>query len=332
MNAMRKTILGFAAAAALLLPWGRAGRTFAVEWDIPGKLAVNGATVFMSSAVWHGMAAPDVSAPGSGVIYFDSSLNIFRFSEDGGTFSKFQTRVSGNCSGGYGIRKIYGDGTVECEAQTVTAGIIFLSTGSCPAGFQELSSFAGRFPMGTPPGGTVGGTVGSPLADLAPMTHTHPFTPAGGVSAPVFTGTPGTTASESGHSHSFTPAGSVSASFSGTQAATPSGGDHTHATGGPDSTYNVQNLYCDIRYPASSGHTHTTGSASALHTHTLTAAGMVSASFAGSGGTSAAGTAHSHGFTPAGTASAPSFTGNAGATGSPDASLPYIQVRFCLKP
>ncbi len=76
----------------------------------------------------------------------------------------------------------------------LNSGLIVLSTSSCPSGYQQLLSFNGRFPIGVPSAGTVAGTVGTGLTNLAAITHSHTFTPAGTVAA---------------HTHSFTPAGTI---------------------------------------------------------------------------------------------------------------------------
>lgn len=56
------------------------------EFEVVDRLSVNGTTVLKSSAVWKGMAQPAVSAAGDGGIYFDSTANKFKVSENGGAF------------------------------------------------------------------------------------------------------------------------------------------------------------------------------------------------------------------------------------------------------
>lgn len=83
-----------------------------------------------------------------------------------------QRRVTGTCGVGSQVRQVNQDGTVVCDVVSPPT-TIFLSTSACPAGFQELPSFEGRYIMGVPSGGTVGGTVGSALGDLATLSHNH---------------------------------------------------------------------------------------------------------------------------------------------------------------
>lgn len=59
------------------------------------KLAWDGSKVYLSGSLeWGGIAAPAVSAAGAGKIYFDSSSNKFRFSENGGAYADFGTVTS----------------------------------------------------------------------------------------------------------------------------------------------------------------------------------------------------------------------------------------------
>lgn len=328
---MKTTIPARFFLAALCLAGGAAGRSAATEVEITGNLRVESSAGFGYYTLWGGASGVGVSEAGQGIIYFDSSLNSFRFSENGAAFRRVQYRVAGTCSVGDSIKSINSDGTVVCNTG-IEPGLIVISTGSCLSGFQELMSFAGRFPKGTPAGGSAGGTYGTPMTDQGLQSHTHLFTPSGSVGSPVFTGTPGTADSESGHTHSFTPAGSVSGTLSGGAGTTDSGGsDHTHTTGGPSDTVSAYFCPTGISY-AASGHTHTTGGASVVpHTHGFTPAGSVSGTLTGGAGTTGAGSSHTHSFTPAGSVSAPEFTGTQAATGSGDGAPPYIQVRFCMK-
>lgn len=297
-----------------------------MEFEVVDKLKVDGTAIFQSSTSWR--SAPPKAPAGTGLIYFNPFLNRFAVSENGGSHMQFQQSIEGECGAGSRIRAVNEDGTVLCDPGAgLPAGVIVLSTGTCPAGFQELPSFMGRFPMGTPYGGAAGALVGTPLGNLGTITHTHPFTPSGTVSAPVFTGNSGTSGSESAHTHSFTPAGTVSASFTGTPGTSDSGGSHTHGTGGPSVTVS---LYGTSAPTAATG-SHTHSAVAATHTHGFTPTGTISASFTGNSGTSGAGAAHAHSFTPAGSFSSPVFTGTPGTTGSGDATPPYIQARFCLK-
>lgn len=51
----------------------------------------------------------------------------------------------------------------------VTPGMtVFVDSGSCPAGFAELTAARGRVIVGVPSGGTVGGTAGTAMTDLEP--------------------------------------------------------------------------------------------------------------------------------------------------------------------
>ena len=156
-----------------------------------------------------------------------------------------QQRVTGTCAAGTAISVVASDGTVTCEPVLgLTAGLIVMSTGTCPSGYEELLSFAGRFPKGRV-AGTTGATYGTSLADQTDITHTHTFTPAGTNSAPTFSGTnantggnsaavttyttanatlTGPTVASNGHTHNYTPAGTVSApTFTGSGGTTASG-------------------------------------------------------------------------------------------------------------
>lgn len=111
-----------------------------------------------------------------------------------------QVRVTGSCSAGYVIRQINQDGTVVCEAGTPPS-VIVLSTSTCPTGFQELTSFAGRLIKGMPAGGTIAGTVGTPFNNLGTSSHTHTFTGTAGIN---------TGSTDLSHTHPFDPPSTAS--------------------------------------------------------------------------------------------------------------------------
>lgn len=163
-----------------------------------------------------------------------------------------QRRVTGSCAAGYVIRTINQDGTVVCEAGT-PPGMIVLSTSTCATGYQELTSFQGRFIKGMPSGGTIAGLVGTPYTDLQSPAHDH-----GGASGSL----------DLAHTHNFDPPN------------TTSGGSSVDDCVYRDSFANdacTSNL-------GISGHTHATdigsfpsagASVSQSHSHTISSSGHV---------------------------------------------------------
>lgn len=100
-----------------------------------------------------------------------------------------------------------------------TGGIILVNSGSCPAGYGEVTALRGRYPVGTPLSGTVGGTSGTSMTNLENRSvgqHTHVQN--GGVGGTMFVQGSGTVLSAAaGLSDDVTP---VSTQASGAVAGT----------------------------------------------------------------------------------------------------------------
>ncbi|MGD9643736.1 MAG: hypothetical protein AB7V08_13475 [Elusimicrobiales bacterium] len=77
---MMKHLLFFLLSAGLAAPSG------AVELETLGNILVNGTGVFKGSVSVSGIAAPSVSPAGQGVLYFDTSANKFKVSENAGSY------------------------------------------------------------------------------------------------------------------------------------------------------------------------------------------------------------------------------------------------------
>lgn len=200
---------------------------FASSITNPGNVGIGNANPSTKLDVAGTMSALDISCPACTVM---------------------QRRVTGSCATGYVIRQINQDGTVECETGTPPS-VIVLSTTTCLAGFQELTSFAGRLVKGMPAVGTLAGTVGTPMTDLATFSHNH-------------TGATGNV--DLAHTHDFDPPNTTSGGqsagdvvYSDYRGGSSCGGslgrsDHTHNT--------------DIANLGSSA-----ASVSMAHTHTISA-------------------------------------------------------------
>lgn len=141
-----------------------------------------------------------------------------------------------------------------------SGAIIILLSGTCPAGFTQVSALDGKTLVGTvAANGNVGSTGG---ADT--------ITPAGSVSAPTFIGNSITSSAVS----AGTPAGTNTAITAGTPAGTVSA-----LTTGADSSTTGGVAKAIAQTPTFAGsalgtHTHAfTGSALSTHTHTTTATG-----------------------------------------------------------
>lgn len=167
---------------------------------------------------------------------------------------------------------------------SLPSGVIILTLTSCPATFTEVSALSGKFLQGTVvANGDVGTTGGN-----------SSITPAGTVTAPIFTGSAGTDSAVS----AGTPAG--------TNGTTTTGGTAIAATATAAivvSTGTGNNV-------ANNTHTHPS------HTHTVPAEVF----------TGSALPTHTHTFTPSGTNSIPVFTGTPF-----DPRPAYIKVIFCSK-
>ncbi len=199
--------------------------------------------------------------------------------------------------------------------------ITFISSGTCPVGYSEVSS-TGSYVLFTSSGnGDAGTTGGSNSYTPAGSNGTVSFTPAGTNSAPAFTGTPGTVPAQvfTGASDTTsavsagTPGGTngtaTVATVTGSKAGTSAGAFSTIGGVSPGSSFTV---------PAETF----TGSALATHTHTVTPTGT--------NGTAS--------FTPAGTVAAPTFTGNSGTvsaqtfSGTPATIQPtFVKLIGCKK-
>jgi hypothetical protein len=172
--------------------------------------------------------------------------------------------------------------TAVTVGSTIPSGaIVFLTSGTCPAGWTEVSALSGKTLIGTvAANGDVGTTGGSDT-----------ITPAGTTTAPTFTGSSSVTSAQT-----FT---GSSATTSAVSAGTPAGTNGATATSGNCTATNLaigtgalsacKATAPNLTVPAEGF----TGSALSPHSHTLTATG-----------TNGTGT-----VTPLGTVAAPVFTG-----------------------
>lgn len=80
------------------------------------------------------------------------------------------------------VQMVAAGGNNVIAADAFPAGIIIMSTSSCPTGWSELISWRGRFPMGAPTGVSLGVTSGTAyttnLPQISLLNHTHAVTPA----------------------------------------------------------------------------------------------------------------------------------------------------------
>lgn len=175
----------------------------------------------------------------------------------------------------------YDGSTLGCAAGTtwIPSGMIaFISTGSCPSGWTQISGAGDYILLTAAANGDVGTTGGS-----------NSYTPAGTVAAPIFSGSSGTTSAVS----AGTPAGTNGTVTTGaTSGGTPAGTIGALTTG-PDSSTTGGVAKAIAQTPTF------TGSNLATHTHSVPAE-----PFTGS----ALGT-HTHTMTPTGTNSVPAFSG-----------------------
>lgn len=183
------------------------------------------------------------------------------------------------------------------------AGFVgIVTTGSCPAGYTEVTALDGREPLGTLAANANIGTTGG--ADN--------ITPAGTNTAPAFSGTMGNTASIS----AGTPAGTVAApTFTG-NAATLTG---TIGSIAATTTPSEVTLSAAGQNTADQAHTHP---APTLTMDSYTPSGTNGApAFTGSGLA-----VHLHAFTATGTVAAPAFSGT-----SFDNRSAFVRVIYCRK-
>ena len=108
-------------------------------------------------AEWSGMGAPSLSPSGSGRIYFDSSSNLFKVSENGGAYA--------NLVGGGSGAPTDADYLVGTANATLSAEIV----------------------VGTTPGGSLGGTWASPTIDDLFLLNSESDTMTGTLTADGYT-------------------------------------------------------------------------------------------------------------------------------------------------
>lgn len=208
---------------------------FASSTSSPGRVGI-GTTVPTSTLTVSGtLSAPDILCP---------------------TCTGMQVRVSGTCAAGSQVRAINQNGTVVCDVVS-PASTIFISTAACPAGFQELPSFEGRYPIGVPTGGSVGAVLGSAMADLGTLTHSHAF---------AGTASLNTSSVDLAHTHQVDPPNTTSGTPSANVCVWQSGNT------GCDTTvpYNTSTHDTDVANMTSSA-----ASISLNHSHTYTPAGTL---------------------------------------------------------
>ena len=188
--------------------------------------------------------------------------------------------------------------TPTLQGNTIQPGqIILLTSGTCAAGWTEVSALNGVFLQGTIAANGDVGTSGGHAT----------ITPTGTVSTPTFTGSAGTVPAETftgsalgTHTHTVTPTGTNAATATtGNCAATQAKGTSTSSA--------CSSTAPNLTVPAE------------------TFTGTQDTSSAVSAGTPA-GTNGTVSFTPAGTVSQPSFTGNA-----IDPRPAFLKVIFCSK-
>lgn len=335
--------------AAILLLWPAVSPLLppalaAAEFELPGRLTVNGAAVFRSSATFEkelavgtSVITSSLTVQGGVLVSTSASAEALFYVNDStalvgvGTSSPVEhLDVNGNLKA---VRFI-GDGKYVTGVEGVPIGAIALFDGACPANWSEYTPGQGRFIVANTAAGTIAGTLGSAISNLADAS----YTPAGSVAAPIFSGSGGTSGGEAAHTHNMahTHTTDIASFTSGSEAA------HTHAVSGSPSANvctSITGAACSgqadfgnngntFQPSASSAHGHGTSGAGSTHSHAVdpgaTASGNPSLA------DTAAGSSHSHSFTPAGTNNAPAFTGTANAS-MRGLIAPYVQLRLCQK-
>ena len=232
-------------------------------------------------------------------------------------------------------------GTNGTNGTVIPTGMIsFIASGTCPAGWTEVTTMIGRYIMGTTAAnGGVGGTGGSTsytpagtnaaptVGTLTAASQTFTGTP-GTVPAQTFTGNAGTVPAETFTGSSANTSAVTAGTPAGTNGATATTGNcaSTAIAAGTGSLNACKTTAPNLTVPAETF----TGSQLATHLHTVTATGTNStAAF------TPAGTNSTAAFTPAGTNGTSSVTGTlvAGAFSGTPATIqpPYIELIPCSK-
>ena len=232
-------------------------------------------------------------------------------------------------------------GTNGTNGTVIPTGMIsFIASGTCPAGWTEVTTMIGRYIMGTTAAnGGVGGTGGSTsytpagtsaaptVGTLTAAAQTFTGTP-GTVPAQTFTGSAGTVPAETFTGSAANTSAVTAGTPAGTNGATATSGNcaSTAIAAGTGSLNACKTTAPNLTVPAETF----TGSQLATHLHTVTATGTNStAAF------TPAGTNSTAAFTPAGTNGTSSVTGTlvAGAFSGTPATIqpPYIELIPCSK-
>ncbi len=223
------------------------------------------------------------------------------------------SRVNGTAISCTASQFVMGDGSCsDPVSSSIPTGLVVMSLTTCPAGFAEETTLAGKFALGTlAANGNVTGTGGADNITPAGTNSTVAFTPAGTNSTAA-----------------FTPAGTVAwpagvPTASGASVADHAAHTHTFTGSSNAATPDLLTLNTASTGVSASG---TTGNPSATLTHTVTQptvawpAGVPT--FTGGAGTVPAQT-----FTgSAGTVPAETFTGT-----SFDNRPAFVRVIFCKK-
>lgn len=183
--------------------------------------------------------------------------------------------------------------------------IVFLASGTCPAGYTEVSGLDGRMPLGTVAANANVGTTGG----------SDTLTPAGTNSAPTFTGTLA----------SLTHTGAnVTSAFTGSALAT-----HAHELPWQIATATTIRQIAVATFGTGTSRAATAVSAAGTANTTSAAVALSQAVSAGTPAGTVANTitqAGAHSYTPQGSVSAPAFTGT-----SADNRSAWIRLIGCQK-